>query len=351
MFARFNLHSVFPAPRGLLVTMVLVGAFAPNIVVAQQQPYTMEALDLWISGGVRVPRILRYVEGRCFDFDLTPEVQDQLRQRGASEVLIAGLVQRCPPRPTQVAVNQPEQQFPPQSQPVQQQTNPPPPVLRPRPTGHVSPPPVQRPSRYSRRVLYPLYYDRPSVMTASGGVMTPEWKGTDAGTHLVALPNGQQVTVRMPEAPTSLPTYGVSIGSAGGLRLDMEAYLHQKDFPMFMMGPAIEPFLPLGRTGFRLILGANGWVTVAGQHMPIIDPSGTETTDTLSVTSFGAGGDGRAGIAYHPSPGWWIFAEARYRWIETFYRYSDVSSTERVEDFPWPKLGVRGPSIRIGIGF
>lgn len=350
MIACIMTRSVLPTSRGLLVTMFLVGTFAPDSVVAQQQPYTMEALDLWISGGVRVPRILRYVEGRCFDFDLTPVVQDQLRRKGASEVLIAGLVERCPPRPTQIAVNPPVQPLP-EPQPGPELTNPSPPVVQTQGTGNVPSPPLRSESRYSRRVLYPLYYDRPAIVTAFGGVMTPEWQGTDAGTHQVNLPNGNQIRVRMPEAPTTLPTYGVSIGSAGGLRLEMEGYFHQTDFPMLLMGPSVEPFLPLGRTRFRVILGATGWLAVAGQHMAVVDEFGEETSDTLSVTSYGAGGDGRAGLAYHPKPGVWIFAEARYRWVETFYRYADVSSSEYVEDFPWSKLGVRGPSVRIGIGF
>lgn len=307
-------------PTKAVCALLLLLAALPGELAAQAPPYTMEDLQLWVSSGVRTPRILQRVRGVCFDVQLSPAYQDQMRQIGASQELIDGLVALCPPRLVDQA---------------------PPVSLRERIA-----------SRYSRRVLYPLYYDHPAALVAYGGMMTPQWKGTDPGTHQVDRPNdGGELRVVMPEAPDNLPTYGVSVGSASGMRLDMEAYLHQRDFQMLMVGPSYEPFLPLGRTRVRFIMGVNGWLAVAGQRMQVVDQLGLETSDTLTVTSFGAGGDGRVGVAYHPRPGMWVFAEARYRWIETFYRDAGVSSSERIEDFPWPKLSVRGPSIRIGVGF
>ncbi|HEY0021498.1 MAG TPA: hypothetical protein VGB24_01255 [Longimicrobium sp.] len=324
-----------PKRRTLRLTAALVVALLavgidPGRLVAQGDPYTLDDVRLWISSGVKTTRILRLVQGRCLAFRIDGDAEAELRRAGAEDALVNGLRSSCQ-RPPQVAVAPP----------------PPPPPQRSEPSTVGR----ETPSRYSRRVLYPIYYGRPSIATVFGGLMTPEWKGTDAGTHQVSLPNGEEVRVRMPEAPASLLTYGFSVGSAGGLRLEVEGYFHQTDFPTLLMGPAVEPFLPLGRTRFRMILGATGWLSVAGQHMEVIDETGAETSDTLSVVSFGAGGDGRVGLAYHPKPGMWIFAEARYRWADTFYRYADVSPTEYVEDFPWPKLGVRGPSVRIGIGF
>ena len=342
--------------------LLLVSAAAPGEMAAQARPYALADVLLWIQDGVREPRILQLVRRVCITPPLTPDVQQQLRDVGATDALIDGLLRICPP-PQQppIAINQPTQRPPVQPQP--QTTTQRPPAQRPPPpppppsggvirrTGQQAGIPVRRESRYSRRALYPLYFDRPGVFTVYGAVMEPEWTGTESGTYEVEVPGGDTVTVQMPEAPVSIATYGISFGAADGLRLDLEAYLHDDAYPMLLFGPSLEPFLPIGRTHFRLILGVNGWMAVAGQRLPIVDEFSTESSDTLVVTSFGLGGDGRAGLAFHPKPGVWLFAEARYRWIGTMYRYTGDSSVEVVDEFPWDKLSIRGPSVRVGIGF
>jgi hypothetical protein len=304
------------------VALLLGAAARPARLAAQGDPYTLQDVQLWISSGVKPARMLRLAQARCLAFRMDAGTEAELRAAGAGEVLLEGLRSVCV-RPAQMAVV------------------PAPPS--PRRSGR---PPV----RYARDVLRPLYYGSPTVVTLYGAGMTAEWTGSDSGSWQVDFPGGGQGTVRLPTAPKQLVTYGMSVGSAG-LRLELEGYLHQDDFTFLVGGPSLEPFIPIGRTRMRAIVGATGLVGVALQRLQVDDGGGQVFTDTLDLTSVLAGGDGRLGLAYHPNPGFWVFAEARYRYLTTISRQLDLGGSESTRELPWPKLSFRGPSLRIGIGF
>jgi hypothetical protein len=314
----------------LLAGLLLAGARHPGRLAAQANPYALEDVQLWIESGVKPARVLGMVRTRCIGFRMDATAESVLRGAGASAELLNGLRGVCQ-RPPQMVMEQP---------PAARRED-----TRPAPGRQ-----AQGPSRYSREVLRPLYYGSPAAITVFGSSMKPEWTGDEPGPWAVEFPGGSTGTVRVPPAPADLVTYGLSVGAADGIRLDGEMYLHQNDFTFILGGLELEPFIPIGRTRFRAIVGATGLVGVAKQSLAVEDGGGEVFSDSLDLTSVLAGGDGRLGLAYHPHPGFWIFAEARYRYMTTVSRQLGVEGSSSVSDLSWPKLTFRGPSLRIGIG-
>jgi hypothetical protein len=316
----------------LLAALLLIAWGHPEHTTAQADPYTLADVQLWISSGVKTARVLRLAQGRCIGFQVDAAAESELRRVGADDTLLNGLRSVCHRLP-RVAVAPPP--------PSRQES--------------FKPPAAEKawvPSRYSREVLRPLYYGRPTAVTVFGSAVTSEWTGSEPGPWQVDIPGRGTATVLLPAAPARLATYGFSVGAADGLRADFEMYLHQSDLKFLLGGPSLEPFIPLGRTRFRAIVGATGLVGVGLQTLSVEDGSGGAVVeDSLDLTSVLVGGDGRLGLAYHPQPGMWIFAEARYRYLTTVARSLDVNGSQSVSELPWPKLGMRGPSLRIGIGF
>ncbi len=73
----------------------------------------------------------------------------------------------------------------------------------------------------------------------------------------------------------------------------------------------------------------------------------------IYLTNWGAGADGRAGLAYHFRPGGMLFAEWHYRQTATIDRWAIVPGRDSISSsqIPWSKFAVTGSLLRVGVGW
>ena len=75
---------------------------------AQNKPYSFDDIRRFLTGGVRPEAVLQRAKEACITFRLTPGIEAQLRNTGASEELIVGLRSACykgPVTPEPVVLN------------------------------------------------------------------------------------------------------------------------------------------------------------------------------------------------------------------------------------------------------
>lgn len=301
-----------PRPAAVLALLLLgVALLVPVELSAQLRAYTLDEVLLWISNGVREARILHLVQSRCIDFPLDEAATSAIRDAGGTETLLAGLRARCVRRSADVR--------------------------------------AARPRRYSRAALQPLYFGRsiPGTFFAGRSRITSP---ASLGPYTIETSDGETLTGMLVDPGEDLLSYG--IGASGpGMSLELEISVHDPAMRAAMATLSYEPFLPMGRSGVRLIAGAG--VTAGGlwQRMTVVPEESTVGADEATIGALVAGGEARAGLAYHFRPGRYIYATGQYRHVTPVLRFVAVNETTSWGDIPWPRGEMSGPALRIGLAF
>jgi hypothetical protein len=203
----------------------------------------------------------------------------------------------------------------------------------------------------SKRDLFPIYYGNQGRIAFYTDISRLQETGGSVN-RTITTSSGD--TIQLQNAGLRSPSfmYGLLVDVAGG-QLDLQGYFHQHGLLFVNMGFAIGPFLPLGTSGFRPIVGITPLIGLARQTLGHTKKSAGDTTSN-SVVMFNMiyGADARAGLAYHWRPGVWGFAEAHYRLVGTLKRSFEVPGEPTVTNgIPWPSWSARGAFLRVGIGF
>jgi hypothetical protein len=289
---------------------------------AQERPVSLPLLEQWLKAQVPSSRIQVYVAELGIDFSVDDAVAARLRGEGASEELIVTL--RAVTRRVELVRG-----------------------------------PAADERGFGRAELKPIYYGgRRAVGTfLDAGFLS--WRGADAAPFSVEREAQPSVSVSPSRLSESPLFYGASLTLAGNYGVDMVLRLHGSDFTQLMAGPTVEPFLPLGTSGYRLILGGTAWLSYTRVGLSGVTSGSPPSTITgIRYSNLGAAGAARLGLAYHYRPGLWIFAESQYRRLATLRRAMQIPADTqggglslRGDDIPWPKLTAGGVAMRLGVGW
>jgi hypothetical protein len=204
--------------------------------------------------------------------------------------------------------------------------------------------------QYSLSELLPLYYDRGLRVETYVTVASLQETGGAVNGQQIQTSNGP-VTLQSVPLPASQQIYGLVVGSAT-TALNIEG-LFQPGIMMINLGIAFDPFIPLGRTGMRVILGATPFLGDTRQILGHVAHAPSDTSyNAIELHNAVLGGDVRGGLAYHWRPSHYLYAELDYRFVATVNRQLEVPGSQTVtQGIPWSSWGARGGILRIGIGF
>lgn len=201
-----------------------------------------------------------------------------------------------------------------------------------------------------RRQLRPLYFGTEARvsfytgllrLTETGGAVTGKALDTSSG----------RLPLRSAPLDKSAMAYGLTIDYSS-IGLDLEGAF-EDDLLLLNLGLKYSPFIPVGASGFRALLGVKPFVGIARQTLARL-PRGTFGTDEPVVELLNTiyGGEASTGLAYHWRPGKWIFVEVAYRATSTLSReLRSPDGTSITDGIPWSKWSARGSVFRLGVGF
>ncbi|MBY0495124.1 MAG: hypothetical protein K2Y23_13015 [Cyanobacteria bacterium] len=305
----------FAAARVVIFLIVTACAWPSQSFAQAAEAYRIELVEAWIRGHVNPERVWNnYLSKSGISFEMTAEAEARLRAAGADDEWIAML------RRATVS----------------------------RPISQVS---VQEVRTFQRRDLRPLYFGTEARIAPYVSVMQLQETGGDVNGYTIQTSRGL-ARLRSTPLPDMARTYGllVDFRSVG---LDIEGSF-QRDLLMLNMGLKYSPFLPLGTSGFRALVGVKPFLGFTRQilaHFP--KESSDEQEPVVDLMNNTYGGDVSAGLAYHWRPGYWIFGEVNYRMTSTFSRElrPPDGAEEITEGIPWSKWSARGLMFRMGVGF
>lgn len=326
---------------------ILCVTWASSLGAQGESGYSLEVITLWIGKARMSPERLweRYLSKRGLGFELTADVEASLRQIGADDRTIATL-RRAKVVMTAMPVGvAPAPPIPP---PRDAELPPTPPITLP-PTAPHEPPPKPH---YSRADLLPVYLGRTVTLRTYAEMAHLRSGGGDVRDRAL-IHNGYSVPLHSDSLPISAVMYGLLIGMPGYTAVEINLYLQQKNLKIGYFGFTYEPFLPLGASGFRLILGATPLIGLASQYVGDVPQAfAVDNNRTISVRNWIYGGDAKAGLAYHPAPGMQVFAEWHGRAMATMGRSVILPGNEIIEfSPPWSKFALAGSAVRIGLGW
>lgn len=302
--------------RAGLVSVLVAGA-VPRVVSAQsEEGVKLRAVETWIQGNVSAQRQWRIAlskYGIAFVLDETTE--QRLRQAGASDEWLDVLRRSRYNPPAATVATQREAE----------------------------------PERLSKRDLRPLYFGSEARIAPFVGLARLEETGGLVAGRSLTTPSGN-VPLKSTPLAKSFRTYGLTV-DLRSFGLDLEGAF-QPDVFMLNVGAKYTPFLPIGTTRVRALVGVMPFLGFTRQTLGRL-PQGAQSADTaVDLLNTTVGGDVSAGVAYHWRPGAWLFAEVHYRVTSTINRELRApGQTSITEGIPWSKWSAKGPVMRLGIGF
>lgn len=277
----------------------------------------LEVVEIWIQGKVSAERQWKRdlsKSGIAFVFDAA--VEDRLRRAGAGDDWLV-VLRRSRYNPPRVALSAEAEAGPP--------------VL-------------------SRRELRPLYFGAEARIAPFVGIARLEETGGAVEGRSLRTASGN-VPLKSNPLAKSIMTYGMTV-DLRAFGLDLEGAF-QPDLFMLNIGAKYTPFLPIGQTGVRALVGVMPFLGFTRQslgRLPQSTAGGQDAVVDLLNTTFG--GDVSAGLAYHWRPGAWLFAEIHYRMTSTLNRELRAPGQASItEEIPWSKWSAKGPILRFGVGF
>lgn len=297
----------------ILWLTILLSLSAPSIGVAQESPaFSLALVEDYVKHNVRLARAKQEFLKSGVSFHMDADAEARLRRAGATDEWINLL------RQTRYV---------------------------PAATGSLQPVPP------TRDQLRPLYFGREARITPYVGVMRLRETGGAVAAQVYQSERGP-VALNSTPLTASAVTYGLVVDyfSVG---LDFEGYFHQRDLLMLNLGMRFAPFLPLGTSGARLIVGVEPITGITRQQLAHLSRLPSDTTAPIvDLLNHTFGGDLSAGLAYHWGPGSWAFVEIHYRHMKTFARELRVPGQAEIsQGIPWSEWSARGLMLRLGIGF
>jgi len=300
----------------LRIMVVVVACLTPCDGAAQAPvPYRIELVEQWIKGHADAERVWRgYLSQAGIAFEMTDDVESRLRRAGADDEWIAVL------RKAEFIPSQPQ------------------------------------PSRASssvpaRRDLRPLYFGREARVIPYVGIAQLLESGGAVEGYAIQTSRGRAWMQSTP-VPSVVRTYGF-LADYHTVALDFE-WAFQQDVSMVNFGLKYSPFLPLGASGIRLLVGIKPMIGGTSQTLARFPQGLTDRSEPrVTLENATAGGEVSGGVAYHWRPGHWLFAEVGYRSMWTYSRHLSLpDQRERVvEGISWSNWAAQGVIFRMGVGF
>lgn len=326
------------SPIAILLAFWLAIPASDLYAQRRTKPYTLDQIEILIQGNVGPGRILELVRKDGLAFPMDETARARLQAVGAPPELLEGLSQV--PQPAAVAVSTSQ---------MDTATNPPP----------VDTSGSRGTRRYARADLARLYYADNQAIRFYGGPARLRWSGA-AGSAAAAVVHESRTYDEVHLAPPTdvMASAGLSIGSAlAGSTIELEAMTsvgsEEGNVLAILTGIGYEPFLPLGASHLRPIIGGRVSFLWASQQLGIQDAANGEFVYTdANRISVGVELGGRAGLAIHPSRRFHVFGDVEYRWGRALRSYLlEGENTGHMED-PWKAspLTYHGALIRIGFG-
>lgn len=319
MLSKLNLLLLCSRLTVIHVVFLSTMCLWPSELLAQAGPaYTMDLVEKLIGGKVNPERVWKGdLSSAGLAFEMNAETEARLRQVGAGDEWIEVLRRATFNPPTEAPANRAAIQ--------------------------------ERPS-FPRRQLRPLYFGNEGRITPYVSVMQLQETGGAVNGYRMQTARG---AVRLSNTPLAqmARTYGF-VADYASVGLDFEGAF-QHDLMMLNVGVKYSPFLPLGASGFRALIGVKPFLGVTRQvlaHLP--KQSSDEQEPVVDLLNNIYGGDLSAGLAYHWRPGNWVFAEVNYRMTSTYSRELRAPDQEDItEGIPWSKWAAKGLMFRMGVGF